>query len=160
MPILDKKFNKIEENNNIIDATKEDNVKCILPSADQTDSFHAENERNVNPEIPKRPVITPRSRDKVNKNLSIDSNSTLPRLVDFVPKSPQKELDASVDTLKRFLDNERYDFEFTEQHNSLDSDIDYNMDAYSSKWILSSHLSTIGEDEEEQSGQECSSNFG
>lgn len=165
MPVLSKKGSRIEENNNIIDGADEAIVKCLQETklfqpVDQTDTFQDEIDINPIVETSNRPVIIPRSKDKINKASSNDSASTLPRLVDFVPKSPQRELDSSMETITRFLDNERFDFEFAEQDNNPENDPDYNIDGYSSKWLLSSHLSTIGEDEEEQSGQECSSNIG
>ncbi|XP_019753546.2 uncharacterized protein LOC109532877 isoform X2 [Dendroctonus ponderosae] len=157
LPALSKKGSRIEENNNIIEGSDEAReFKVFQP----IDTFQEELDINPIVEAAKRPVIIPRSKDKINKASSNESTSTLPRLVDFVPKSPQRELDSSMETITRFLDNERFDFEFAEQDNNPENDPDYNMDGYSSKWILSSHLSTIGEDEEEQSGQECSSNMG
>ncbi|XP_050313476.1 uncharacterized protein LOC126748354 [Anthonomus grandis grandis] len=143
-PILDKRFtNRIEENNNLIEVIEEDNIKGL----DQTD--------DGSPETSKRPMIIPRARDR-NKHES----TTLPRLVDFVPKSPQKDSEGSMDTLKRFLDSERFDLEEIEQDGVQDSEMDYNMDMYGPKWLLSSHLSTIGEDEEEQNGVEYNNSFG
>lgn len=143
MPIINKKLNKVEENNNIVDELEGD--------TSQTDSAFDETDFEVSEPV-KRPIIIPRSKDRINKNNPIDDNSTLPRLVDFVPKSPQREMD----TIARFLESETFKDDFAEN----DNDQDFNMDVYGSKWILSSHLSTIGEDEEESNGQEFSSNFG
>ncbi|CAH1121050.1 unnamed protein product [Ceutorhynchus assimilis] len=164
LPVIDKKFNRIEENNNILDGTEEMTFKYFHEGKlkDETDFFYQENHQSniSSPETPKRPVIIPRSRDRINNPSSSDSSVTLPRLVDFVPKLLQKDLEASVDTVKRFLDSERFDFEYSEDDTGQENDVDYNMDGYGSKWILSSHLSTIGEDEEEQNSQESSNAFG
>ncbi|XP_060516077.1 uncharacterized protein LOC132695683 [Cylas formicarius] len=154
MPNLDKKIALIEENNNIVDGADhcrhsgcEMEEMCIEKSPDTT----------------KKPIKTPRSRDKVNKHVAGEGKSTLPRLVDFVPKSSNKsDMESSVDTLKRFLECERFDFDYSMNECVEGDDLDFisnGMDLFGTKWVMSSHLSTIGEDEEE-GGQDISSNFG
>ncbi|XP_066259009.1 uncharacterized protein [Euwallacea similis] len=156
---VNKKFGMIEENNNVVNESEEEHLKAPN-SLDQIDSGVDQDDIEVTFEHIKRPVIIPRSRDKINKSYMNDCEDTLPRLVDFVPKSPQKDVEASIDSIARYLDNARFEEEYSDNDLCQENDGDYNIDVYGSKWILSSHLSTIGEDEEDQSSQESQSNIG
>lgn len=111
--------------------------------------------------IYKKPPVPPRSNVKSNKingckdvhdeNMNI---SSLPRLVDFVPKTSNLD---NFEITNLFLENERRENNFFKSNLYGDDDIDAGLedysndiDVYSSKWSLS-QLATIGEDEEEGS---------
>lgn len=164
---------KEENNNTIINPVEEGSPSCFqdapLSYGNESTKIIVPNESNevvVQQEEGKAPVkkppVPPRARDSIkNAEVSKDAkcrneNTDLPRLVDFVPKSSsnglKENIENSTEIMKLFLENERYktniiDYE-TDENDNLDTYTN-GIDIYSSKWSLSSQLTTIGEVEEE-----------
>lgn len=133
-------------------------TKIIVPN--ESDEVVVRQEETKPPV--KKPPVPPRARDSVKAtDVGKDAkcrneNTDLPRLVDFVPKSSsnglKENIENSTEIMKLFLENERYktniiDYE-TDENDNLDTYTN-GIDMYSSKWSLSSQLTTIGEVEEE-----------
>lgn len=168
-PMIDKKSSKstlVEENNNVIKSSSEENIKLsqeleVLQATDDVDSASS-NLESI--EIAKIPVVTPRTRNVNNKPIiSNDMDNTLPRLVNFVPK---KELDDKIEFLKKQFERSDHDddldYEIDDDDFSRDEILEYSrgMDLSNSKWSFSSHLSTIGEDDEDQKSYKSSAKYG
>lgn len=103
------------------------------------------------------PIVPTRSKD-VNTDKDVKKNESLPRLVDFVPKSPNgfKEIEEPPKDIIQLLMDEQHKLGIDE----FDGDKIDNMDSsylYTSKWNMTSQLATIGEVEEE-SGSDLSFN--